>query len=178
MHSPRELIVEPIGLDPDKLPRPLNFPELFDNPNPVELEIGIGKGTFLTEQARAAPTSTSSASNGPAGSGATPPIGSADTTAPTPAPSALKRTSSSPSSSRRVDLGPAHLLPRPLAKVPPSQAPPDPAPFMKLVERILVPDGRLQVVTDHQGYFEENIDPAIRASNLTIVDYNRPRKRR
>ncbi|MBA2706745.1 MAG: tRNA (guanosine(46)-N7)-methyltransferase TrmB, partial [Gemmatimonadaceae bacterium] len=55
MHSPRELIVEPIGLDPDTLPRPLNWAELFGNANPIELEIGTGKGTFITEQAIARP---------------------------------------------------------------------------------------------------------------------------
>ena len=39
---------------------------------------------------------------------------------------------------------------------------------------MLKPGGRLQVVTDHQNYFEQNIDPAIRGSKLQIVDYNRP----
>ncbi len=39
---------------------------------------------------------------------------------------------------------------------------------------MLIPGGRLQIVTDHQGYFEENIDPVVRGSKLTVVDYNRP----
>src|SRR3954468_13541420 len=55
MQVNHELIVEPIGLDVEKLPRPLNFAELFGNDHPVELEIGIGKGTFITEQAKARP---------------------------------------------------------------------------------------------------------------------------
>lgn len=60
LHSPpmqtkHKLIVEPIGLDIEKLPRPLNWNELFGNDNPVEIEIGIGKGTFITEQAKARP---------------------------------------------------------------------------------------------------------------------------
>src|SRR5687767_8788663 len=55
MHSPRELIVEPVGLDPDTLPRPIDWVQLYGNNNPVEIEIGIGKGTFITEQARARP---------------------------------------------------------------------------------------------------------------------------
>jgi tRNA (guanine-N7-)-methyltransferase len=55
MTSSKNLIVEPIGLDADSLPRPLRFGELFGNGNPVELEIGIGKGTFLTDQAKNRP---------------------------------------------------------------------------------------------------------------------------
>ena len=45
---------------------------------------------------------------------------------------------------------------------------------MREIERILMPGGRLQIVTDHQGYFEENMEPIVRASSLQIVDYNRP----
>src|SRR5947209_20105935 len=55
MQSNHELIVEPIGLDVETLARPINWEEMFGNANPVELEIGMGKGTFLTEQAKARP---------------------------------------------------------------------------------------------------------------------------
>src|SRR5258706_4238641 len=55
MQSSRELIVEPVGLDVDTLARPIDWQQLFENPNPVEIEIGTGKGTFLTEQAKARP---------------------------------------------------------------------------------------------------------------------------
>src|SRR5580700_9484681 len=55
MQSNRELIVDPIGLNPDSLPKPLAWSQLFGNDHPVELEIGTGKGTFLTEQAKARP---------------------------------------------------------------------------------------------------------------------------
>src|SRR5687767_12552606 len=55
MQTNRELVVEPIGLDVETLPRPLNWRELFGNDHPVEMEIGIGKGTFLTEQAKSRP---------------------------------------------------------------------------------------------------------------------------
>jgi tRNA G46 methylase TrmB len=44
---------------------------------------------------------------------------------------------------------------------------------MPLVERVLAPGGRLQVVTDHLEYFEQ-IEPTVRRSNMTIIDYNRP----
>ncbi len=55
MQTNHELIPEPIGLDPDKLPKPLDWGLLYGNDNPVELEIGMGKGTFITEQAKARP---------------------------------------------------------------------------------------------------------------------------
>ncbi len=47
-------------------------------------------------------------------------------------------------------------------------------PFVELASSLLIPGGRLQVVTDHQNYFEQYIDPAVRGSKLTVVDYNRP----
>ena len=175
MHSQRELIIDPIGLDVDKLSRPLDFPTLFGNPHPVEMEIGIGKGTFLTEQARARPDVNffgiewarwfwRYASD------------------------RLRRHNCTNARTVRAE---ANFF---LTEFAPTESIsvlhiyfPDPWPkarhhkrrliqpnFMPLVERVLVPNGRLQIVTDHQGYFEENIDPAIRGSNLTIVDYNRP----
>jgi tRNA G46 methylase TrmB len=44
---------------------------------------------------------------------------------------------------------------------------------MGLVQRILVPGGRLQVVTDHKEYFEQ-IEAVVKSSGMRIVDYNRP----
>src|SRR5580700_3946527 len=55
MQSSKDLIVEPIGVDVEALPRPIVWAELFGNDHPVELEIGMGKGTFLTDQAKARP---------------------------------------------------------------------------------------------------------------------------
>ena len=55
MQTNKELIVEPIGLDVETLAKPVNFAELFGNSHPLEMEIGTGKGTFLTEQAKAHP---------------------------------------------------------------------------------------------------------------------------
>src|SRR5438034_4345611 len=55
MQSHRQLIVEPVALDVESLRRPVSWEEVFGNSNPVELEIGIGKGTFITEQAKAHP---------------------------------------------------------------------------------------------------------------------------
>ena len=55
MQSNREFNIEGVGLDVDTLPRPLDWRQVFGNDHPVELEIGTGKGTFLTEQAKARP---------------------------------------------------------------------------------------------------------------------------
>ena len=42
MHSNKELVVEPIGLDVETLRKPVHWKELFGNDHPIELEIGIG----------------------------------------------------------------------------------------------------------------------------------------
>src|SRR6201995_5439398 len=55
MQSSHEFIIEPIGLEIDAIERPLEWPVMFGNDHPVEIEIGMGKGTFLTEQAKARP---------------------------------------------------------------------------------------------------------------------------
>jgi tRNA (guanine-N7-)-methyltransferase len=174
MQVNHELIVEPIGLDVEKLPRPLNFAELFGNDHPVELEIGIGKGTFLTEQAKARPEVNF--------------LGiewarwfwrySSDR---------LRRNKCE--NARTVRAEATYFL----TEFVPAESIsvlhiyfPDPWPkkrhhkrrliqdkFMPVVQRILKPAGRLQVVTDHADYFEQ-IEPVIRASALHIVDYNRP----
>jgi tRNA (guanine-N7-)-methyltransferase len=47
--------------------------------------------------------------------------------------------------------------------------------FVPVIRRVLTPRGRVQIVTDHKGYWEENIEPVIRAaSGFEVVDYNRP----
>src|SRR5688572_6670808 len=176
MQAHRELIVEPVGLDVDALPRPLTWREVFGNDHPVELEIGIGKGTFLTEQAKARPETNlfgiewarwfwRYASD------------------------RLRRNACLNARTVRAEAG--YFL---AEFVPPASVSvlhvyfPDPWPkarhhkrrliqpkFMPLVERVLIPGGRLQVVTDHQGYFEENIEPTVQAAEgFTVVDYNRP----
>jgi tRNA (guanine-N7-)-methyltransferase len=174
MQAHHDLIVEPIGLEVDTLPRPINWAELFGNSNPVEIEIGIGKGTFITEQAKSRPDTNF--------------LGiewarwfwrySSDR---------LRRNNCTNARTVRAEAG--YFL---TEFVPPESISvlhiyfPDPWPkkrhhkrrliqdkFMPLVHRILKPLGRLQVVTDHQDYFEQ-IEPVIRASQLQVVDYNRP----
>ncbi len=46
-------------------------------------------------------------------------------------------------------------------------------PFLAQVERVLIPHGRLHVVTDHQNYFEQ-IEAVVTGSKLKVVEYNRP----
>jgi tRNA (guanine-N7-)-methyltransferase len=177
MQTKNELIPEPIGLDVDQLPRPLDWATLFGNANPVEIEIGMGKGTFLTEQAKARPDTNffgiewarwfwRYASD------------------------RLRRNRCT--NARTVRAEAAYFLHE---FVPPASISvlhiyfPDPWPkarhhkrrliqpsFMPLVDRILAPGARLQVVTDHKGYWEENIEPTIRgaATFLDVVDYTRP----
>ena len=174
MQTNRELVVEPIGLDVETLPKPIDWKQLYGNDHPVELEIGIGKGTFITEQAKARPEVNffgiewarffwRYASD------------------------RLRRNGCLNARTVRAE---AHFF---LNEYVPDASLsvlhiyiPDPWPkkrhhkrrliqpkFMPTVLRILKPGGRLQVVTDHQDYFEQ-IEPTVRESGLTIVDYNRP----
>ena len=175
MQTKHELIPEPIGLDVDQLPRPIDWQQLFGNGNAIELEIGMGKGTFITEQAKARPEVNffgiewarwfwRYASDRLRRNGCT--------------------------NARTVRAEAAYFL---TEFVPPESIAvlhiyfPDPWPkarhhkrrliqpkFVPLITRVLRPGGRVQIVTDHKGYFEENIEPTIRGSGLTVVDYNRP----
>jgi tRNA (guanine-N7-)-methyltransferase len=176
MQTHRDLIVEPIGLDVDQLARPIDWAQLFGNAHPVEIEIGSGKGTFMTEQAKARPDVNF--------------LGiewarwfwryASDR---------LRRAGCNNTRTVRAEAG--YFL---TEFVPPASVSvlhiyfPDPWPkarhhkrrliqpkFMPLVSKVLAPGARLQVVTDHKGYWEENIEPTIKsAEGFTVVDYNRP----
>ena len=175
MQSNRDLVVEGVGLDVEALPRPLDFALVFGNPNPVEMEIGSGKGTFLTDQAKARPdvnffgiewanwffryASDRLRRNGCANARMV------------RAEANYFLTEFVPDAS----LSALHVyFPDPWPKKRHHKRRLIQPPFLKTVERVLVPGGRLQVVTDHKGYFEENIEPVVRGSNLGVIDYNRP----
>lgn len=175
MQTRRELIVEPIGLDVETLPRPLDWQQLFGNDHPVEIEIGMGKGTFITEQAKARPevnflgiewarwfwryASDRLRRNG---------CLNARTVR---AEAGFFLTEFVPDASVSV----LHIyFPDPWPKARHHKRRLIQPNFMPLVERILTPGGRIQVVTDHLGYFEENIEPSIRGSGLKVIDYNTP----
>lgn len=175
MQTNHELVVDGVGLDPATLPKPIDWAVLYGNANPVELEIGMGKGTFLTEQAKARPETNffgiewanwfwRYASD------------------------RLRRNKCANARTIRAEAlfflrehVPANSLsvlhvyfPDPWPKARHNKRRLVQPPFLEQAQRVLVPGGRLQIVTDHKGYFEENMDPFVRASTLSVVDYNRP----
>jgi tRNA (guanine-N7-)-methyltransferase len=174
MQTRNEMIVEPIGLNPDTLPRPIDWAAMFGNDHPVEMEIGMGKGTFITHAAKANPAHNffgiewanwfwRYASD------------------------RLRRNGCLNARTVRSDaaffvrelvpdasLAVLHIyFPDPWPKKRHHKRRLIQEPFLKQVERILVPGGRLQVVTDHKEYYEQ-IETVIKGSNLTPVEYNRP----
>src|SRR5258706_16199502 len=174
MQVNHELIVEPIGLDVEKLPRPLNFAELFGNDHPVEIEIGIGKGTFVTEAAKARPEVNF--------------IGiewsrwfwrySSDRLRRNKCVNA--RTVRAEAMYFLTEFVPANSIsvlhiyfPDPWPKKRHHKRRLIQEKFMPVVQRTLKGDGRLQIVTDHAEYFEQ-IEQVVRGSQLSVVDYNRP----
>lgn len=174
MQSHRELIVEPVGLDADALSRPIRWSELFGNDQPVELEIGMGKATFLLEQARTRPDVNFFGIEWARwfwryGS------------------DRLRRAGCTNARTVRAEAGfflaehvadssisVMHIyFPDPWPKARHHKRRLIQPPFLKQVERVIVPGGRLQIVTDHQKYFEQ-IEQVVRGSNLQTIDYNRP----
>src|SRR3954469_16393092 len=174
MQSHREFIIEPIGVDIDTLPRPIDWAGMFGNEHPVEIEIGMGKGTFLTEQAKTRPETNffgiewarwfwRYASD------------------------RLRRHECMNARTARVEalffltefvkdasVSVLHVyFPDPWPKARHHKRRLIQEPFMKQAQRVLTPGGRLQIVTDHQEYFEQ-IDSVVRASALQIVEYNKP----
>jgi tRNA (guanine-N7-)-methyltransferase len=174
MQSHRQLIVEPIGLDIQALPRPVVWADIFGNANPVEIEIGMGKGTFLVDQARARPdvnflgiewarwfwryACDRLRRNGCLNARAV------------RSEARFFLNEYVPDASVSV----VHIyFPDPWPKKRHHKRRLIQADFMLLVRRILVPGGRFQVVTDYQEYFQQ-IESAVRAGGLNVVEYNRP----
>jgi tRNA (guanine-N7-)-methyltransferase len=171
MQSSKDLIVEPIGVDVETLPHPIVWKDLFGNDHPVELEIGMGKGTFLTDQAKARPETNffgleyarwfwRYASD------------------------RLRRNNCSNARTARAEaayfvkefvsdssLTVVHIyFPDPWPKKRHHKRRLIQKPFLEQIERILKPAGRLQIVTDHQDYFQQ-IQEVVRASRLKEMEY-------
>jgi len=175
MQASGSFIIEPIGLSVETLARPIVWTQLYGNDHPVELEIGMGKGTFLTEQARVRPEVNffgiewanwffRYASDRLRRNGCT-----NTRTIRAEALFFLREFVADAS------LSVLHVyFPDPWPKARHHKRRLIQKPFIEQVQRVLAPGGRLQVVTDHQGYFDENIEPVMRGSNLTIADYTRP----
>ena len=175
MQPVSSFIVEPVGIETDTLPRPLNFAELFGNAHPVELEIGSGKGTFLLDQALSRTDVNF--------------IGlewanwyyryTADR---------IRRSGCRNVRCARADatfflkefvpsdsLSVLHIyFPDPWPKVRQQKRRSVQPKFMPDVIRVLKPGGQIRVVTDHQGYWEEDIQPTITGSGLKVITYDRP----
>jgi tRNA (guanine-N7-)-methyltransferase len=174
MQPHRELVVEPVGLDVETLPRPLDWAQVYGNSNPVEMEIGIGKGTFLVEQAKARPDVNffgieyarwfwRYSSDRLRRSGCT-------NTRTVRAEANFFLTEFVPD----LSLSVLHIyFPDPWPKKRHHKRRLIQAPFMQQILRVLVRSGRLQVVTDHKDYHEQ-IEQVIEESKMTIKDYTRP----
>jgi tRNA (guanine-N7-)-methyltransferase len=174
MKADHAYVVEPIGLDVETLSKPIDWQALFGNDHPVEMEIGIGKGTFITQQAQARPevnffgiewarkywmaSSDRLRRNGCLNARAV------------RAEANFFLTEFVPEASLSV----LHIyFPDPWPKARHHKRRLIQEPFLRQVERVLAPGGRLQVVTDHQEYFEQ-IEPVVKNSKLKVIDYSRP----
>jgi len=174
MQASKDLIVEPIGLDVESLARPIVWSNLFGNDHPVELEIGMGKGTFLTDQAKGRPDINffgieyarwfwRYASD------------------------RLRRNGCLNARTVRAEAGYffKEFVPNGSLSVVHIYFP-DPWPkkrhhkrrliqpgFLAEIRRVLKPQGRVQIVTDHEDYFVQ-IQEAVNGSGMKVIDYDRP----
>lgn len=167
--------VEPVGLFVDNLPRPLDWAVLFGNANPVELEIGMGKGTFLNDQAVSRKDTNffgiewanwfwRYASDRMRRN-------RCDNARTIRAEASFFLTEFVPADSISV----LHIyFPDPWPKARHNRRRLIQPKFVPLIHRVLKPGGELRVVTDHKGYWEENIAPTVKASGLTLTDYRPP----
>jgi tRNA (guanine-N7-)-methyltransferase len=170
----RKLVVEPVGLRTEDLPSSLDGRTLFGNDHPLELEIGSGKGTFLTDQAKKRPDINF--------------LGLEH--ARKYWMYAADRLRRNECLNTRLILGDAAVVVSELVADGCLSAIhiyfPDPwpkkrhhkrrlvqEPFLNQVERTLCPGGRLQIVTDHRDYSEQ-IERVVRGSKLDQTDYRTP----
>jgi len=174
LRTKRELIVEPIGLRAEELPKPTAGSLLFGNEHPVELEIGSGKGTFLTDQAKDRPevnflglerahkywmySSDRLRRNGCLNTRmilADATIFVSENLADT-------------------SLSAIHIFfPDPWPKKRHHKRRLIQGPFLEQAERVLEQGGRLQIVTDFEGYYQQ-IERVVLASKLKETEYRTP----
>ena len=175
MQSKHPLIVEPNGLDAETLPKPIDWAAMFGNDHPVEIEIGSGKGTFITDAALARPgvnflgvewarwfwryTSDRLRRNGCANARAV------------RQEAAFLLDEHVPAASVSV----LHVyFPDPWPKAKHNRRRLIQPSFMPKARRVLVPGGTMRVVTDHADYWEQ-IEATVRgAEGFEVVDYEPP----
>jgi tRNA (guanine-N7-)-methyltransferase len=173
-HRKKTMNVEGVGVTEQTLTRPIDWAQLYGNANPVEIEIGCGKGTFITDQARKFPGVNFFGIEWAAWFYRY----TADR---------LRRHGCVNARAMRIDaaLFVDEYVPDASVSVLHIYFP-DPWPkqkhhrrrlinpaFMKKVERILVPGGKLSVVTDHLNYWQA-IEPAVRGSGLKVIEFDKP----
>jgi tRNA (guanine-N7-)-methyltransferase len=174
MQSVSSFTIDPVGLKVDTLPKPLVWMELYGNDHPVEMEIGMGKGTFITDQAKARPETNFFGIEW----------------ANWYFHYASDRLRRNGCLNARCVRAEAHFFLREYVQDASLSVLhiyfPDPWPkarhnkrrliqpsFMPTVMRVLKPGGQLRVVTDHVDYFQQ-IESTIKGSPLQVIDYNTP----
>jgi tRNA (guanine-N7-)-methyltransferase len=175
MQSKHDLVVEPVGVEVAALAKPIDWALLFGNANPVEMEIGCGKGTFITHQAVARKeanffgleyarfyyryTADRLRRNGCAGNARA-----------TRAEASFFLDEFVPDGS----LSAVHIyFPDPWPKARHHKRRLVQDKFMPKLVRVLKPGGRVQIVTDHPDYWAQ-IEPTVHRSGLKVVDYHKP----
>jgi tRNA (guanine-N7-)-methyltransferase len=173
LQSNRTLIVEPVGLD--TLSKPIDLVALFGNDHPVELEIGMGKATFLTDQAKARPDVNFIGIEWARwfwryGSDRLRRNGCEKNARTVRAEAGFFLREFIPSESLSV----LHIyFPDPWPKAKHNKRRLIQAPFLLEVTRVLRPGGVLRAVTDHADYFQQ-IESVVKSSPLKPIDYARP----
>ena len=175
MQLKRDLIIEPVAAYEETLPKPIDFADLYGNDNPVEMEIGCGKGTFITGQARARPevnffgiewarfywrfTCDRLRRNGCERNAR-----------------CIRADAGTFLTDFVADesLAALHIyFPDPWPKVRHHKRRLIQPAFLEQAQRALVPGGRVNIVTDHADYWA-HIEPTVHASPLTVVDFVPP----
>ncbi len=168
------LVLEGFGLTPEELTRPVTSASLFGNDAPLELEVGSGKATLLVTESKARPGVNF--------------LGIEHTRRYwRHAADRLRRNGCE---NARVVLADATTLIRDHLEDDSLSAVhvyfPDPWPksghrkrrfvqpdHIELLARKMCSGARLQIVTDHAGYFRQ-IDKVVRNSSLTVVYFDAP----
>ena len=175
MQVRRDLIVEPIAVYEETLPKPIGWAALYGNENPVEMEIGCGKGTFITQQAQARPdvnffgiewarfywkfTCDRLRRN------------ECEKNA-----RAIRADASTFLTDFVADdsLAALHVyFPDPWPKARHNKRRLIQPAFLEQVRRVLVVGGRVNIVTDHLDYWQ-HIEPTVHASPLRVVEFVPP----